>query len=67
MDGNIRKGIVLSVEGQKVRVAPMSNIGLVSPNIQIAKHIDASELVKGSVVAYVIFDDYTGIVFEKLD
>ena len=67
MDGNIKKGTVLSVEGQKARVAPTSNIELVSQSIQIAEYIDAAELTKGSAVAYVIFEDQTGLIFAKLD
>ena len=67
MDGNIKKGTVLSIEGQTARVAPTSNIELVSQSIQIAKYIDAAELTKGSAVAYVIFEDQTGLVFAKLD
>lgn len=67
MDGNIKKGTVLSIEGQKARVAPMSNIELVSQSIQIAEYIDAAKLTKGSTVAYVIFEDQTGLIFAKLD
>lgn len=67
MDGNIKKGTVLTVEGQTARVAPMSNIDLVSQNIQIAEYIDAAKLAKGSAVAYVIFEDETGLIFAKLD
>lgn len=67
MDGNIKKGTVLSVEGQTARVAPMSNIELVSQSIQISEYIDAAELAKGSAVAYVIFEDETGLIFAKLD
>lgn len=66
MDGNIKKGTVLSIEGQKARVAPTSNIELVSQSIQIAEYITA-ELTKGSAVAYVIFEDQTGLIFAKLD
>ena len=67
MDGNIKKGTVLSIEGQKARVAPTSNIELVSQSIQIAEYIDAAKLTKGSAVAYVIFEDQTGLIFAKLD
>lgn len=67
MDGNIKKGTVLSIEGQTARVAPMSNIELVSQNIQIAEYIDTEKMTKGSTVAYVIFEDQTGLIFAKLD
>lgn len=67
MDGNIKKGTVLSIEGKKARVAPTSNIELVSRSIRIAEYIDAADLTKGSAVAYVIFEDQTGLIFAKLD
>lgn len=67
MDGIIKKGTVLSIEGKMARVAPMSNIELVSQSIQIADYIDSETLTKGSAVAYVLFEDSTGLVFAKLN
>ncbi len=67
MDGIIKKGTVLSVDGKTARVAPMSNIDLVSQHIQIADYIDANTVEKGSVVVYVLFEDATGLVFAKLN
>lgn len=67
MDGAIKKGVVLSVEGKTARVAPMNNIELVSPEIQIADFIGDRVLTKGTTVAYVLFDDATGLIFEKLE
>lgn len=67
MDGIIKKGTVLSIEGKTARVAPMSNIELVSQSIQIADYIDSETLTKGSAVAYVLFEDSTGLVFAKLN
>lgn len=67
MDGVIKKGTVLSIEGNKARVAPMNNPELVSPSVQIADYIDAEELTKGSPVAYALFEDMTGLIFAKLE
>lgn len=67
MDGIIKKGMVLSIEGKTARVAPMSNTELVSQSIQIADYIDNETLTKGSAVAYVLFEDSTGLVFAKLN
>lgn len=67
MDGIIKKGTVLSIEGKTARVAPMSNIELVSQSIQIADYIDSEALTKGAAVAYVLFEDSTGLVFAKLN
>lgn len=67
MDGVIKKGTVLSIEGNKARVAPMNNPELVSPNVQIADYIDTEELTKGSPVAYALFEDMTGLIFAKLE
>ena len=39
---------------------------LVSPNIQIADNIDAATLKKGAAVAYVCFEDDTGLIFATL-
>lgn len=67
MEGVIKKGIVLSIEGNNARVAPMNNIDLVSPNIKLAEYIDADVIVKGASVAYVIFEDMTGLIFARLE
>lgn len=67
MNGIIKKGTVLSIEGKTARVAPMSNIELVSQSIQIADYIDIETLTKGSSVAYVLFEDSAGLVFAKLN
>lgn len=67
MDGAIKKGVVLSVEGKTARVAPMNNIELVSPEIQIADFIGDGVLTKGTAVAYVLFEDATGLILAKLE
>lgn len=66
MDGIINKGVILSVEGKTAKVAPMKDTRLVSPNIQIADNIDTAKLKKGTAVAYVCFEDDTGLVFATL-
>ena len=65
MDGTINKGVILSIEGNTAKVAPMKDTRLVSPNIQIADNIDAATLKKGAV-AYVCFEDDTGLIFATL-
>ena len=67
MIGEIRKGRVLSINGKRARVAPLNNIDLVSPNIQIAGQINPVDLNKNSIVLYVMFEDCTGIILEKLE
>lgn len=59
MDGTITKGVILSIEGNTAKVAPMKDTRLVSPNIQIADNIDAGNAEKGAAVAYVCFEDDT--------
>lgn len=49
MDGTINKGVILSIEGNTAKVAPMKDTRLVSPNIQIADNIDAATLKKASL------------------
>lgn len=66
MDGTINKGVILSIEGNTAKVAPMKDTRLVSPNIQIADNIDAATLKKGAAVAYVCFEDDTGLIFATL-
>lgn len=66
MDGTINKGVILSIEGNTAKVAPMKDTRLVSPNIQIADNIDEATLKKGAAVAYVCFEDDTGLIFATL-
>lgn len=44
----------------------MKDTRLVFPNIQIADNIDAATLKKGAAVAYVCFEDDTGLIFATL-
>lgn len=67
MDGIITKGVILSIEGNAAKVAPMNNTSLVSQNIQIADYIDVATLKKGAAVAYVCFEDETGLIFARLN
>lgn len=66
MDGIINKGVILSAESKTAKVAPMNNTSLVSPSIQVADYIDETKLKKGTAVAYVCFEDDTGLVFAIL-
>ena len=66
MDGTINKGVILSIEGNTAKVAPMTDTRLVSPNIQIADNIDAAPQKNGAAVADVCFADDTGLIFATL-
>lgn len=67
MDGVIKKGSVLSIDGNKARVAPINNIDLVSPSVMIAEHIYPESINKGAIVSYVMFEDNTGLIFAVLE
>ena len=66
MNGNIYNGIVLSIENNAAKVAPIDNINLISQNIKIADYLDAAQIQKGTRVAYIQFNDDTGIIIAKL-
>ena len=57
MDGTITKGVILSIEGNTAKVAPMKDTRLVSPNIQIADNIDAASINLVEVFVFVFFED----------
>lgn len=63
----IKKGSILSIDGNKARVAPINNINLVSPSIMIANYINLELINKGTMVAYVMFEDNTGLIFAVLE
>lgn len=66
MAGKIKKGTVLSIEGNKAKVAPSDNLNLVSRALYIPDYINPLDLNKGSEVAYAIFDDTTGVILSKM-
>ena len=63
--GEVLKGTVLSVNGDRCRVAPMEDIDQVSPKIMIPNHL--GEISKGDTVAYTMFGDYTGIILSVME
>ena len=62
--GEVLKGTVLSVNGDRCRVAPIENIDQVSSKIMIPAHIEG--ITKGCTVAYTTFGDFTGVIVSKL-
>lgn len=66
MSGNIYNGIVLSIENNTAKVAPIDNINLISQNIKFADYLDTAQIQKGTRVAYIQFNDDTGIIITKL-
>ena len=64
----INKGIVLSREGNKVRVQSTTSEGTVSPLIALTSNLRVNNVItKGTEVVYVLFPDGTGLVLNRLD
>lgn len=67
----IEKGIVLSIEagGTLARVQPSSQSDRVSRPLVVPWHMrgSAGNLVKGTEVAFAIFEDQTGILISRMD
>lgn len=63
----VQKGIVLAQKEDKVRVQSVNLKNTVSPMITVAAHLKGQILDKGTKVAYVIFDDGTGLVIDKME
>lgn len=62
----VQKGTVTMVEGDKVRVMSAIKEGDITRPLTLAAGIDTDELDKGSEVAYVVFEDMTGIILAKM-
>jgi len=61
MSMDVQKGEITSVSGSTARVK--SSVGArVSRPLKIPKHINTSELSKGTKVAYVVFEDMSGAI-----
>lgn len=58
---NVQKGEIASVSGQTARVKSSVG-GRISKPLTIPKHINQSELRKGTKVCYVIFEDMSGAI-----
>lgn len=63
----VSKGIVMSIKDKVARVAPITNTNLILSNIKIADYIDDTTINKGTRVAYVCFEDATGLILSKMD
>lgn len=62
--GMVYKGRVLSVEGNKCRVAPCEDIDQVTTKLSVPDTV--GELSKDDTVAYTVFNDYSGVILAKL-
>lgn len=62
----VKKGTVTTIEGNKARVMSAIKEGDITRPLVLAKGIDAEELKKGSEVAYVVFEDMTGVILAKM-
>ena len=62
----VQKGTVTAVDGNKARVMSTIKEGDITRPLPLANGIDAEELQKGSEVAYVVFEDMTGIILAKM-
>lgn len=67
----VQKGIVLSLEanGTRARVQPASQSEQVSRSLVIPWHMrgSAGNLAKGTAVAFVIFEDQSGLLLSRMD
>ena len=58
----VEKGTVTTIEGNKARVQSTLKEGDITRPLTIPAHIDQTELRKGTEVAYVVFEDMTGVI-----
>lgn len=63
---SIQKGKITSIEKNKARVISSIKKGDVSKPLKIADGIDTANLSKGMEVAYVVFEDMSGIILSTL-
>jgi hypothetical protein len=67
--GYIEKGTIAAISGNTVRVVPSSASDRPTAQITIPWHLRgiAGNLSKGTEVAYVTFDDATGLLLGRMD
>ncbi len=75
--GAVQKGIILTLEGEndqngnptKARVQAASSEGTSTLPITIPWYLRGKmgNLEKGSEIAFIVFDDYTGIIISRMD
>lgn len=57
----VQKGVITTIDGGKARVQSMLKKGDITMPLTIPDHI-ADDLQKGTEVAYVVFEDMTGVI-----
>ena len=62
----ITKGKVLSINGDKAKVAPMDDIDAVTSYLKIPRHLENENIQKDDAVAFVAFSDGSGVILAKL-
>lgn len=67
--GQINKGTIASISGNMARVVPADASTRPTINITIPWHLrgDRGKLAKGTAVVYVEFNDFTGMLIDRVD
>lgn len=64
------KGRVLSIgtdeNAGKIKVAPIEDIDAVSPFLPIPSYLQSEKIEKGDSVAYLLFQDGSGVILAKM-
>ncbi len=58
----VQKGTVTTIEGNTARVQSNLKEGDITRPLTVPTHIDITKLLKGTEVAYVVFEDMTGVI-----
>ena len=58
----IKKGRITTIKNGTVLIESATGGGDVSTEITVPQSVDISSLKKGMHVAYVVFEDYTGVI-----
>lgn len=62
----VLKGNVTTIEGDRARVMSLLKEGDITRPLTLAAGIDVEELRKGTEVAYVVFEDMSGVILAKI-
>ena len=67
--GQISKGTIASISGNTARVTPSDASGKPTAQITIPWHLrkKSGNLKKGTLVVYVVFEDFTGLLLGRAD
>lgn len=63
---DVKKGRILSFLDNKASVSPIDDINKITLSVNIPEYIDTESLSIGDDVAYVVFEDLSGIILSKL-